>query len=157
MKQAANVEKSTKSSKKVASKSTPSTQSSSLVKESASELTLESLIPALKESLLFQKSSILNKTHEFKKIQSENIQLSDEAEVASNDLNQNLTIHLHERDLNSLLQIEKALGKIAEGTYGECENCSDHIHPKRLQARPLAALCLACMEDLEEENRRLQQ
>lgn len=137
MKQVATVTKSSKTDKK--------------------EITLEQLIPTLKESLLFQKSSILNKTSEFKKLQSESVQLSDEAEVASNDLSQNLSIHLHERDLNSLLQIEKALGKITEGTYGECESCGDSIHPKRLEARPLATMCIACMEELEEEKKRIQQ
>jgi DnaK suppressor protein len=137
MKQVATVTKSSKTDKK--------------------EITLEQLIPTLKESLLFQKSSILNKTSEFKKLQSESVQLSDEAEVASNDLSQNLSIHLHERDLNSLLQIEKALGKISEGTYGECESCGDAIHPKRLEARPLATMCIACMEELEEEKKRIQQ
>ena len=137
MKQVATVTKSSKTDKK--------------------EITLEQLIPTLKESLLFRKSSILNKTSEFKKLQSESVQLSDEAEVASNDLSQNMSIHLHERDLNSLLQIEKALGKISEGTYGECECCGDDIHPKRLEARPLATMCIACMEELEEEKKRIQQ
>ncbi|MCK6598388.1 MAG: TraR/DksA family transcriptional regulator [Bdellovibrionaceae bacterium] len=115
------------------------------------ELSLEALVPKLKEALIFQKSSILNKSNEFKKLQSENLQISDEAEMASNDLSQNLSIHLQERNLSSLIQIEKALSKMANGTYGECESCGDHIQPKRLQARPLATLCIACMEDLEED------
>lgn len=120
------------------------------------EPVLAKIIPTLKESLLFQKSSILNKTNEFKRQQAETVQLSDEAEVASNELSQNLSIHLHERDLKSLIQIEKALGKIAAGTYGECEICSDLINAKRLQVRPLATLCVSCMEDLEEERKRIQ-
>lgn len=153
MKQATTVAKSLKTQKKSSTKS----NSAMVSKETLNELKIEDLIPSLKESLLFQKSSILNKTHEFKRQQSETVQLSDEAEVASNDLCQNLSIHLHERDLHALVQIEKALEKIHEGSYGACEMCSDLIHPKRLQARPLATLCISCMEDLEEEKKRIQQ
>lgn len=154
MKQMATVSKSSKTDKKSTNNTSSATNVSA---EVIKEITLDQLIPSLKESLLFQKSSILNKTNEFKKLQSESVQLSDEAEVASNDLSQNLSIHLHERDLNSLLLIEKALGKIAAGTYGECESCGDSIQPKRLQARPLATMCIACMEELEEEKKRVQQ
>lgn len=154
MKQMATVSKSSKTDKKAVNKTSSATNVSA---EVIKEITLDQLIPSLKESLLFQKSSILNKTNEFKKLQSESVQLSDEAEVASNDLSQNLSIHLHERDLNSLLLIEKALGKIAAGNYGECESCGDSIQPKRLQARPLATMCISCMEELEEEKKRIQQ
>lgn len=117
------------------------------------EVSLSDLLPSIKESLLFQKSQILNRTDEFKRSQQESIQLSDEAEVASNDLSNNLSIHLHERSMRALLEIDKALNKISVGSYGECEGCGDIISPKRLQARPLAPLCISCMEEREEENR----
>lgn len=117
------------------------------------EISLTELIPSISESLLFQKSQILNRTNEFKRSQQESVQLSDEAEVASNDLSNNLSIHLHERSMKALLEIDKALNKITQGTYGDCEGCGDIIHPKRLQARPLAQLCISCMEEREEEIR----
>ncbi len=117
------------------------------------EISLTELIPSIKESLLFQKSQILNRTNEFKRSQQESVQLSDEAEVASNDLSNNLSIHLHERSMKSLMEIDKALNKISQSSYGECEGCGDVIHPKRLQARPLAQLCISCMEEREEEIR----
>lgn len=128
---------------------TTSQNSSSLI----AEVSLSDLLPSIKESLLFQKSQILNRTDEFKRSQQESVQLSDEAEVASNDLSNNLSIHLHERSMKALLEIDKALNKIAQGTYGECEGCGDNISPKRLQARPLAPLCISCMEEREEETR----
>jgi DnaK suppressor protein len=117
------------------------------------EVSLKDLLPSIKESLLFQKSQILNRTDEFKRSQQESVQLSDEAEVASNDLSNNLSIHLHERSMKALMEIDKALNKIAQNTYGECEGCGDNISPKRLQARPLAPLCISCMEEREEEIR----
>jgi DnaK suppressor protein len=55
--------------------------------------------------------------------------------------------------MKALLEIDKSLNKIAQGTYGECEGCGDTISAKRLQARPLAPLCISCMEEREEEVR----
>lgn len=40
--------------------------------------------------------------------------------------------------------IEAALGRIADGTYGDCETCGVPIAPARLAALPYATRCLAC-------------
>jgi DnaK suppressor protein len=103
----------------------------------------------LKESLLFQKSSILNKSHEFKEQQLSISAAGDEAEIASQDVANNISIHLHERDRTALYAIERALGKIADGTYGQCESCGAVIGARRLQVRPFTALCIDCMEEQE--------
>lgn len=109
----------------------------------------EKELQELKASLLFQKSSILNKSHEFKAEQSSISAVADEAEVASIDISNNISIHLHERDRNALYAIERALGKISDGTYGQCESCYEQIGSRRLQARPFTALCIDCMEEQE--------
>lgn len=104
-----------------------------------------------KAYLLTQKSSILNKSLEFRSEQSsEKAPISDEAELASKELSLSLSIHLHERDRSQLMMIERALGKISEGTYGCCESCEADIGEKRLKARPFAALCIECMEEKED-------
>ena len=107
-------------------------------------------LSAIRESLLLQKSSILNKTNEFRQEQSNTVTVSDEAEAASIDLSNTISIHLHERDRSSLYMIERALSKISDGTYGQCESCSGAINIRRLQARPFTTLCLECMEDQED-------
>lgn len=117
----------------------------------ATELTTNDL-ENLKESLLFQKSSILNKTHEFKEEQSNISTVGDEAEVASSTVSNNISIHLLERDRTALYAIEKALGKITDGTYGQCESCGEIISARRLQARPFTALCIDCMEEQESQS-----
>lgn len=115
-------------------------------------------LQAIKESLLIQKSMILNKTHEFIEEQSSlTIEGGDEAEIVSNNMNSNISIHLHERDRIALLQIDRALGRISDGTYGQCESCSDEIGHRRLQARPFTTLCIACMEEQEEARNHFQQ
>jgi DnaK suppressor protein len=41
-------------------------------------------------------------------------------------------------------EIDKALAKIANGTYGVCEQCGETIPRERLKAIPFAALCVKC-------------
>ena len=41
-------------------------------------------------------------------------------------------------------RIERALEKIAEGSYGVCDGCGNPIPEKRLEAAPESVLCVAC-------------
>ena len=43
-----------------------------------------------------------------------------------------------------LAEIEHALDKLNQGTYGLCDNCGQSIDPARLEAIPHANLCLNC-------------
>lgn len=103
----------------------------------------------IKKSLLIQKSEILNKYREFKNLQTSSAKAADEVDAVVQNLQDNLNIQLHERDHQSLLLIENALSKFSSGTYGQCERCEDPIDVKRLKARPLATLCISCMEENE--------
>ena len=44
----------------------------------------------------------------------------------------------------SLTDVEAALVKLDNGTFGICENCGEPIAPDRLEAKPAARLCMAC-------------
>lgn len=113
-------------------------------------------ITAIRDSLLTQKSTILNKTTEFKTQQQQHEMLSDESDAASKDVIDTISIRLHERDRSALYMIERALGKISDGTYGQCESCSQSIGLKRLQARPFTSLCIECAEEHEDGHKGLQ-
>jgi RNA polymerase-binding protein DksA len=41
-------------------------------------------------------------------------------------------------------QIEAALNRISEGTYGTCTKCGEPIDPRRLKTLPTAATCISC-------------
>src|SRR5262249_34551297 len=41
-------------------------------------------------------------------------------------------------------QIEAALKRISEGTYGTCAKCGEPIDPRRLKALPTAPTCISC-------------
>jgi RNA polymerase-binding transcription factor DksA len=43
-----------------------------------------------------------------------------------------------------LADIDRALGKVDDGSYGVCERCSRAIGADRLEARPAALLCVTC-------------
>jgi RNA polymerase-binding protein DksA len=45
---------------------------------------------------------------------------------------------------DTLNDIEDALGKIDDGTYGACEQCGGPIGEARLEAMPAARLCITC-------------
>jgi DnaK suppressor protein len=57
---------------------------------------------------------------------------------------------LEERARESLTQIERALERIEQGTYGICSRCGAPIAAARLEAMPAADLCISCKE--REEN-----
>jgi RNA polymerase-binding protein DksA len=50
----------------------------------------------------------------------------------------------------SLDDVEKALGRIKNGTYGICKYCGNPIAAKRLLARPTANSCVSCKTELQE-------
>lgn len=43
-------------------------------------------------------------------------------------------------------EIDSALRRIEEGSFGCCDECGDDIHPARLRVMPFAKLCLDCQE-----------
>ena len=48
-----------------------------------------------------------------------------------------------------LVQIDAALTRIDDGTFGTCSNCGVSIAEERLEARPWANLCIECQRDAE--------
>lgn len=50
----------------------------------------------------------------------------------------------------SLADINGALKRIEDGTYGICKYCKHPISPKRLKARPVASTCMSCKTELQE-------
>jgi len=70
----------------------------------------------------------------------------DSAEQAQERENDEVVDAIGNETRQSLHDIQVALDKIAEGTYGECEKCGEEIAPARLKAIPEAALCVNCAQ-----------
>ncbi|MCE3012913.1 MAG: TraR/DksA family transcriptional regulator [Proteobacteria bacterium] len=77
--------------------------------------------------------------------------LSDETDLASSLVSQQISVSIRERELFKLKRIDFALERIAEGTYGHCEECDDEIGLKRLENQPWAELCIFHAEEKERE------
>ncbi|MFL0460759.1 TraR/DksA family transcriptional regulator [Kytococcus sedentarius] len=73
----------------------------------------------------------------------------DEADAGSfsNERQHEMTLAENSRAL--LVQTTTALGRITDGTYGQCEVCSEPIGKMRLQAFPRATLCMPCKQHQE--------
>jgi len=52
-----------------------------------------------------------------------------------------------------LADIEQALARMDDGTYGVCEVCGKPIGEKRLRARPMATTCIECQSTIEARQR----
>jgi len=84
--------------------------------------------------------------------ESQGLRHADEVDLAAAEWDVTVEQRMRVREKGLLKKIEKALGRIVEGTYGECENfdtCGNYIGFKRLLARPEANLCITCKEEQE--------
>lgn len=78
----------------------------------------------------------------------------DEIDTASSEMNLAFQGRLRERERGLISKINQALDKIEDGVYGECESCGEQISLKRIQARPVAELCIDCKAEQEQLERR---
>ena len=73
--------------------------------------------------------------------------VADRAELSIADLIGDVYLAEIERDVCELLNVESALKRLADGTYGVCVECAQAVDPLRLQFNPHAARCLRCQEN----------
>ena len=67
---------------------------------------------------------------------------------------QSFRYRLYDRDYHLLRKIDLSLDRIASGDFGTCAECGEPISMKRLKARPVATLCIACKEMQERRESR---
>ncbi|MDU2064908.1 MAG: TraR/DksA C4-type zinc finger protein [Sporomusaceae bacterium] len=56
---------------------------------------------------------------------------------------------LRDNEALELREIEAALARLEQGTYGICERCQEKIEPERLEALPTAARCIRCQHEID--------
>jgi len=72
------------------------------------------------------------------------------ADVALRDVIQELALKLGEQESQMVADIDQALLRIEEGSYGICVRCGRPIDERRLQALPTARYDAACQATIEE-------
>jgi DnaK suppressor protein len=73
----------------------------------------------------------------------------DQADAGSKNFEREHEMSIANNARDMLVQSERALGRIAAGTYGICESCGEPIGKARLQVFPRATLCMSCKQKQE--------
>jgi DnaK suppressor protein len=71
------------------------------------------------------------------------------ADTATDTYDRELDYTLEENSENVLAEIDAALKRIDDGTYGICTNRGEQIPVERLEALPWATLCIDCQRERE--------
>ena len=106
-----------------------------------------------KEKLLHARSQIINSgiMNNLEDLHVKSDDLADEADLANNAINQQVTFSIREKEMVKLRRIEAALARVEEGTYGICLESGEDIEEKRLETQPWAEFCLEVAEEKERE------
>src|SRR4051812_33536111 len=75
----------------------------------------------------------------------------DTADAAFDASGEEIASQLAELEAKELAQVERALRRLKQGTYGKCEACSTTIPVARLNALPFSTLCIKCQREMELE------
>jgi DnaK suppressor protein len=73
----------------------------------------------------------------------------DSADLAFDGGSEEVASQLAELESRELLQIERALAKLKQGTYGLCEGCAKKIPVARLNVLPFSTTCIECKREME--------
>lgn len=72
-----------------------------------------------------------------------------QADEGTDDFDRTISLELTNKEYDILRQIERALEKIEEGTYGICDISGEEIPIKRLEAVPYATMTVGAQEKFE--------
>lgn len=70
----------------------------------------------------------------------------DDIDRASLETDKSLDLRTKDRVRKLIIKIDQALERIADGSYGYCEETGEEIGIERLMARPIATLCVEAQE-----------
>ena len=76
----------------------------------------------------------------------------DPADLSLMDHNKELALQLGDRESQMIADIDQALLRIKEGSYGICARCGKLIDERRLEAVPTARYDAACQTEIERAN-----
>lgn len=109
---------------------------------------------AILESLLEQRRAALARQDDIDVVESAHHLPVEEVETSPADkatvrLLNDLALEAAGMNAAQMLSVKRAIAKLDDGSYGECEECGNPIGFSRLQARPDARLCITCQTRAE--------
>ncbi len=108
-----------------------------------------------KKKIEYFKRRLLNKQEELLRVVTKSEQdgreadeeaTQDIADKAANSYTKEFLFHQSDGNRRMLQLVEEALGRMREGTYGQCQECQEEVQQKRLEAVPWARHCIECQE-----------
>jgi RNA polymerase-binding transcription factor len=73
----------------------------------------------------------------------------DSADAAFDSGSEEIASQLAELEARELNQVQRAINRLKQGSYGQCELCSTKIPVARLNALPYSTMCIKCQRDNE--------
>src|ERR1700756_2441434 len=107
----------------------------------------------LKESLVKMKAKLMAEIDSELKAEREGNKDEgmDTYDLASEERDREINFILSDRERIKINQIDDALERLDDGSYGVCESCGLDIAEERLDAMPFTRLCRDCQQDQERE------
>lgn len=107
-----------------------------------------------RQKLLAWRQELLETSSEtLHSLQEGGIQEPDIADRATVETDRSLELRTRDRERKLLMKIDEALERLADGSYGYCEETGEPIGVRRLEARPIATLSLEAQERHERQER----
>lgn len=105
----------------------------------------------VKKALLKMREELLKGINQNLKAERSNfeIEIGDFFDSADTERDRQLFHLLSGRERQKLEAIDDALERIADGTYGVCEECGKKIHKERLKIMPFTQHCVSCKSAIE--------
>ena len=109
----------------------------------------------LRQPLLDMKTKLLEEMEMESKAERENTKDEglDTYDLASEERDREINFILSDRERSKARNIDDALERMEEGTYGVCDACGLEIAEERLTAMPFTRLCRDCQQEQEREAR----
>ena len=76
------------------------------------------------------------------------------ADMAADTYEREMNVNIASSEQEILYQIDDALKRIDDGTFGVCQSCNKSITMSRLKAVPYASLCIECQRAKEQKSKR---
>lgn len=78
----------------------------------------------------------------------------DPMDRAAMESDRSFDLRIRDRERKLITKVNEALDRIKDGAFGICEQCGGEIGEKRLEARPVTTLCIACKEEQEKQEKK---
>ena len=113
-------------------------------------------LETMRENLVVMRDALVEEqTRTLRNNKEEESEQGDLYDQASSERDRELELILNEMDREKLLDIEDAIERIEEGSYGICEECDGDIAHRRLEVMPFTTVCVQCKSEKEKLSREL--